>query len=826
MCGLACLPGNCMLAPMFRSALLVFIICGMLLAGCSAEAPAAVTPFQTPTQVIGSATPTLSFLAAAATPWPTLTPTQVPAAQILTADRALFIGDWSLAAELYGQALAESADTSVQVQGALGIARIHLLQNDPARALNSLRELQDKYPFAENIPESNYFLGMTFAQLQRYEEAAIAFQAYVDVRPGTLDSYVLELSADAWLNAGKAEQAAATYRLAAAADRLNSADAVELKLAQAELALGESQAALSRLQTLTLSTTNDFIKAESNFRQAEIHQQLGETIESNALLQENVRQFPVAFHSYLSLQSLDKTSEPISELDRGLVLYFAGEAGLAVSAFERFLSTANAEHDGTAHHFQALALRQIGSYARAIAEWQVLIDTHEPTDARWAEAWDDIGYTQWAFNDDSPGAVLTFSNFADAAPESPRAPEMLASAAWVAERDGQLQTAIDIWRRIDLEFPTHSLAFRSAFLAGVGEYRLSQFPAALDMFRRASQIAVTAQDQASASYWIGKSEMALGFSEAANATWQQTASLDPTGYYSERALDLLLDRPPFAPPETIDFSIDWASERQQAETWLKATFGLDSGVELAGLGPLADDVRVVRGSAFWRLGEHERARAEFEALRSAISGDPAANYRLTNYLLELGLYRTAIFTARQVLNLAGMDDAQTLGAPNFFNHVRFGLYYSDLVLPLADDAGLHALLVYSVIRQESLFEGFVRSSAGARGLMQIIPATGQQIFNNMGWPSNYQAGDLYRPLVNVTYGIDYLSDQYAFLDDSTFAALAAYNAGPGNARQWLDLSPDDPDLLLEIVRFSETRQYIRGVYEIFSIYRRIYDRTP
>jgi soluble lytic murein transglycosylase len=131
-----------------------------------------------------------------------------------------------------------------------------------------------------------------------------------------------------------------------------------------------------------------------------------------------------------------------------------------------------------------------------------------------------------------------------------------------------------------------------------------------------------------------------------------------------------------------------------------------------------------------------------------------------------------------------------------------------------------------VTRQESLFEGFVRSNAGARGLMQIMPATGQSIATNAGWPANYSDEDLYYPKVNLTFGAHYLDSQRDYFDGQLYPALAAYNAGPGNASIWWDLSGGDPDLFLEIIRYEETRDYIRGIYEVFSIYRRLYDRTP
>jgi len=131
-----------------------------------------------------------------------------------------------------------------------------------------------------------------------------------------------------------------------------------------------------------------------------------------------------------------------------------------------------------------------------------------------------------------------------------------------------------------------------------------------------------------------------------------------------------------------------------------------------------------------------------------------------------------------------------------------------------------------VVRQESLFAAWVRSSAGARGLMQIIPSTGETLAAQAGWPPDYTAEDLYRPLVSLRLGAEYLGAQRDYFDGDLLAALAAYNAGPGNAAIWKELSGGDPDLFVELIRFDETRRYVQGVYEIFAIYRRLYDRTP
>jgi soluble lytic murein transglycosylase len=106
--------------------------------------------------------------------------------------------------------------------------------------------------------------------------------------------------------------------------------------------------------------------------------------------------------------------------------------------------------------------------------------------------------------------------------------------------------------------------------------------------------------------------------------------------------------------------------------------------------------------------------------------------------------------------------------------------------------------------------------------MQIIPATGEQIANELSWPPTYKPEDLFRPIVSVRFGAYYLGKNRDLLGGNLYAGLAAYNAGPGNAIAWKDMAGNDPDLLVEVIRFGETRDYIRAIYEIYSTYRSLY----
>jgi len=129
-----------------------------------------------------------------------------------------------------------------------------------------------------------------------------------------------------------------------------------------------------------------------------------------------------------------------------------------------------------------------------------------------------------------------------------------------------------------------------------------------------------------------------------------------------------------------------------------------------------------------------------------LSDDPAQTFRLIPSLVKIGLYRSALIASTELLKLAGLEGAAALDAPEFISRVRFGAYYLDWLMPAAESEGLSPLLMLSLMRQESTYEGFINSAAGARGLMQIIPTTGAQLAEELSWPENY------RSLVLLTLG--------------------------------------------------------------------------
>ena len=763
------------------------------------------------------------------TPTPTLTPTPlptpIPAVRIEGADRALFIGDWETALREYQATIETNPDMSIQTAAILGIARTYILVRDYPSALNHLRFLLENYPDSPHLADAYFTIGRTYFELDRHQEAAQAFESYLALRPGLIDTYILEWVGDSYFAIGEYQQAIEAYQGAINAPHLSDELIIQAKIGQAYVVMGDVDTAIQIFTDVYQRTTNDYTKAEMGYRIGTAYLQSGRAEEGYAAYLDAVTNYPRSYFSYLGLVDLVGAGIPVNEFDRGLVDYFAAQYGVALAAFDRYMETMSPEHDGAIHYYRGHTLRRLGEYQAAIDEWDVLIDTH-PNDAYWIDAWEDKAFTLWAYLDQYTNAAQTLLDFVAILPEHAMAPEFLFDAARIYERAGNLSEAASLWERIPQNYPNATNTFQAQFLGGITRYRLGDYAAAEASFRTALGIAQDTGQQAAAYLWIGKSQQRQGNTQGATASWQQAEDSDPTGYYSERASDLLLGREPFTPPPAYDLNYDAEMEKAEAESWMRMTFNISEEVDLSSLGELANDPRMIRGTELWHLGMYETARMEFENLRVAMQNDPINTFRLANFFAEIGLYRSTILAARHVLTLAGMDNTATMDAPVYFNRLRFGAYYWDLIIPIAQAYGFDPLFIFSITRQESFFEGFITSSAGARGLMQIIPSTGQGIADRAGWPPNYTAEDLYNPKINVTFGTDYLSAQENYFDGDLYAALAAYNGGPGNSAIWKELAPDDIDLFVEVIRFQETHRYIKVIAEVFAIYRRIYAVSP
>lgn len=777
-----------------------------------------------PASLLQPPTPTRIILPSI-TPRPTSTPIIPPSRTNHPGDIKYFYGDWDAALSNYQRSLDNSTGENELAAALLGLGKTYYQLGEYQKSLEHLRQLVSSYPSPSYLPQAYIALAETYHALDRNLEEAEAYNGYLILNPGVIDGYIQDKKGDALSRANQHIAAINAYQSALAAGGNQGNLQVQLKIGQEYVDLEDHSTAVLVFKEVYAQSTNDYQKARADYLLGQSYLELGETENAQEAFLDAVTRYPLSYDSYLALVELVSNGFQVNDLDRGLVNYFAGKSSLAVEAFDRYLSDPEAPNRGTAYYYKAFALRALERYEQALQTWDLIIQNH-PDHDYYDNAWEFKAYTEWWYLGEYSQASQTLVDFVDQNPYQQRAAEFLFDAGRIEERGKHLEQAAALWKRVYNEYPTSAYANKALFLSGITDIRLGNNQHALEKFSLYHESSRSLENLSQALFWTGKTYQLLGNQEAAQAAWQEAANTDPTGYYSERARDLLQNRDPFSPPLDYDLGFDARAEEIEAQKWMRETFVIPTDTNLDGLGSLAEDPRILRGTELWKLDQYNQAREEFESLREEFSYDPVISYRLAVYLRDLGLYRPAIFAARQVLNAAGMDDAQTLNAPDFFNHIRFGTYYSELVIPAGQDYNIHPLLLFSVIRQESLFEGFVRSSAGARGLMQIMPATGQEQAERAGWPPNFQTDDLYRPAVSVTFGAQYLNFNRTYFEGNLYATLAGYNAGPGYTANWLELANGDPDLFLEIIRFNETQNYIKGISEIYAIYRRIYGHTP
>jgi soluble lytic murein transglycosylase len=756
------------------------------------------------------------------TPTATPIPTPEPGARIESGDQAYFYGDWDQSILEYTKALEGDPDSEIQVAALLGLGRSFHKTGELALSKDSLQTAINTAPQSPLIPVIYFTLGEVYESLELYGEAANAFQEYQNLRPGLIDYYIHDRIGDMWFAANEFNNAIVAYQSALQSPHIGDSLYIDVKIGDAYEALGDIATSLIIYEDVFNRTGDNRQKALMKYYVGWAQITLGQTEQGYASYIEAVTQYPQYYGAYLSLLKLIEAGQNVDWYTMGLVYYSSEQYGLAVDAFVRYLNEYPDAHPSAAHYYLGLAYHHLGSYDEAINQWQILIDTHYK-EQFWAEAYERIADTYYINRKNPEKSIQTYLDFIKAAPDYPEASDYLYYAGRIAERSGDLQQAATHWERIGIDYSTSDNAFEGLFQAGIVYYRMGNFDQAAIQFSSALSVANSTGEQAGAQFWIGKSYNELGEIQAAHSAWIQASTIDPTGYYSERALEILDDKNPFTPPTTYSFPDDHLQTKLEADAWMHQTFNLPPEEDLNDISPLLSDPRFIRGAELWNLELFEYSKEEFTNLRLDLFSNPANNYRLANYLIDIGLYYTGIQATRDVLDAAGYDPAGTLSAPLYFSHIRFGHYFSDVVLPVTQEYNYDPLLFYSIMRRESLFESFIISSAGAGGLMQIWPPTGEAVFNQINWPPNYHTEDIYRPLVSVKYGAYILDELRRRFNNNWYAILAGYHAGPDNASIWLSLAPDDPDLFVEVIRFSDTRDYIRWIYELHVIYKTLYE---
>jgi soluble lytic murein transglycosylase len=276
-------------------------------------------------------------------------------------------------------------------------------------------------------------------------------------------------------------------------------------------------------------------------------------------------------------------------------------------------------------------------------------------------------------------------------------------------------------------------------------------------------------------YWLAVAQIRDGANPAARSTLRALAK--KRSYYGFLAADTL--------------GLDYAYSNSQ----------LDRDPALLAI--LADNKLLQRAHELYLVGQDGRGRSEWQAALHQLNSAEKEQAAILAH--DWGWHSRAISTVASSGRFNDLD-------------IRYPLPYRANFEKHASAARIDDSWAYGIARSESLFMRDIRSSAGAVGLMQLMPATGRSTAKSINAP---YAGlsTLTDPNSNIRLGTAYLGQMYKRFGDNRVLATAAYNAGPRNVSSWLPDNGDiDARVWVENIPFNETRKYVRRVFAADAIF--------
>ncbi len=314
---------------------------------------------------------------------------------------------------------------------------------------------------------------------------------------------------------------------------------------------------------------------------------------------------------------------------------------------------------------------------------------------------------------------------------------------------------------------------------------LKQPKTAVTAFKNIYETAKMPISRSRGAYWTARAYEAAG--DKSNAgRWYHRAALFPTTFYGQLAHQHVKPGATLAMPATTTLS------KQDAKRWMTSH-------------PLANQIGRLALSGhtdlLWPHIKHELSRRN----------DPKAFAGFAATARISGALPLAINIAKEALNK--------------------GIYLPELypIPSLPSDLAVEPALALAITRQESRFDHKAVSSANARGLMQLLPTTARRVASSHDL--SYSLSKLFQPRYSLMVGSHYLHGLLERFNGAHILAIAGYNAGPGRSDQWQDrfgtLSSRDwrrNILWMELIPFSETRNYVQRVLENYHVYRHLLSR--
>ena len=224
-----------------------------------------------------------------------------------------------------------------------------------------------------------------------------------------------------------------------------------------------------------------------------------------------------------------------------------------------------------------------------------------------------------------------------------------------------------------------------------------------------------------------------------------------------------------------------------------------------------EEFHYIRALELSELGLEAEARIEIKQLEKSVRKNLTGVLWLSKLYHKAGAYSESLKLLHSYKDFATKSGERDL--PSQFWKFFFPLAYNDAVAKNSKYLKVDPHFINGIIRQESLFDSRALSPAGARGLMQIMPATGKKLYPKTKLIKPFEADVLFEPDLNIRMGVKYVSQLNKRFGKNGTHILISYNAGPHILKKWLKRFGhlNDLDVFIESIPYPETRRYVKHV---------------
>lgn len=352
--------------------------------------------------------------------------------------------------------------------------------------------------------------------------------------------------------------------------------------------------------------------------------------------------------------------------------------------------------------------------------------------------------------------------------------------------DESFEESIEVLRQLRRLDPKDTTGASHLWQRGWREYGRRNYSGAVGYWTELFALYPDMSDGRRSRYWTARSFEALGETERAQQIYREVASSDTTDFYRKNALTRLRGKAP-------------AVDERGVESW-------------------PDDPTLQRARLLTDLGLEELAIAEMEL--AGEEADSRARKALEALVQSRnGERRKSMLTIREAFPALGGPHQATL--PEEARRLYYPVDHQETIRTWATQNRLPVYLVYGIIRQESAFDTQAQSWAGARGLMQLMPATARELAGKAGL--SYSHDKLSDPAFNLRLGTTYFSQVLNMFDSNVELALAGYNGGPYRIKRlWKEAGSKELDSFLEGLDIEESKTYVKRILVLSDSYRQLY----